>query len=83
MQHCLPRLYQSEPYPTIAVDTPATVVPAPHIGTSPAPRALVPFHVESSLWPYSRAPLDDCNDIVELDFADTSALSDVDAFERR
>jgi hypothetical protein len=35
------------------------------------------------LWPYPRAPLDDRDDIVELDFADTSALSDVDAFERR
>ena len=73
----------SEPYPTIAVDTPATAVPAPRIGTSPAPRALVPFHAESSLWPYPRAPLDDRDDIVELDFADTSALSDADAFERR
>ncbi|KAI0291021.1 hypothetical protein BC826DRAFT_1106186 [Russula brevipes] len=58
-------------------------VPAPRIGTSPAPRPLVPFHAESSLWPYPRAPLDDRDDIVELDFADTSALSDVDAFERR
>jgi len=28
-------------------------------------------------------PLDNRDDIVELDFADTSALSDVDAFERR
>ena len=74
----------SEPSPTIAVvDTPATAVPAPRIGASPAPRALVPFHEESSLWPYPRAPLDDRDDIVELDFADTSALSDVDAFERR
>jgi hypothetical protein len=74
----------SEPSPTIAVvDTPATAVPGPRIGTSPTPRALVPFHAESSLWPYPRAPLDDRDDIVELDFADTSALSDVDAFERR
>jgi hypothetical protein len=74
----------SEPPPTVVVvDTPATAVPAPRIGTSPAPRALVPFHAESSLWPYPRAPLDDRDDIVELDFADTSALSDVDAFERR
>ena len=74
----------SEPSPTVAVvDTPATVVSAPRVGTSPAPRALVPFHEESSLWPYPRAPLDDRDDIVELDFADTSALSDVDAFERR
>ena len=81
----------SEPTPTVVVDEPTPVVPAPHIGasptprigSSPAPRALVPFHAESSLWPYPRAPLDDRDDIVELDFADTSALSDVDAFERR
>ncbi|KAH9974710.1 hypothetical protein BGW80DRAFT_1302216 [Lactifluus volemus] len=53
-------------------------------GTSPAPRPLVPFHHEdATLWPYPRAPLDDRDDIVELDFADTSALSDVDAFEQR
>ena len=81
----------SEPTPTVVVDEPTPVVPAPRIGaspaprigSSPAPRALVPFHAESSLWPYPRAPLDDRDDIVELDFADTSALSDVDAFERR
>jgi hypothetical protein len=80
-----------EPAPTVVVDEPAPVVPAPRIGASPvprigaspAPRTLVPFHAESSLWPYPRAPLDDRDDIVELDFADTSALSDVDAFERR
>jgi len=65
------------------IDAPATAVPAARVGTSPAPRMLVPFHAESSLWPYPRAPLDDRDDIVELDFADTSALSDVDAFERR
>jgi hypothetical protein len=53
-------------------------------GTSPAPRPLVPFHHEdATLWPYPRAPFDDRDDIVELDFADTSALSDVDAFEQR
>jgi len=28
-------------------------------------------------------PLDDCDDIVKPDFADTSVLSDVDAFERQ
>jgi hypothetical protein len=73
-----------EPAPTIGLTPPAVpVAPAPRTGTSPAPRALVPFHEESSLWPYPRAPLDDRDDIVELDFADTSALSDVDAFERR
>ena len=76
----------SEPTPTVPVAAPASAapaVPAPRVGTSPAPRILVPFHAESSLWPYPRAPLDDRDDIVELDFADTSALSDVDAFERR
>ncbi|KAI0278324.1 hypothetical protein BC826DRAFT_658658 [Russula brevipes] len=73
----------SEPTPSVVVAAPDPAVPAPRIGTSPAPRPLVPFHAESSLWPYPRAPLDDRDDIVELDFADTSALSDVDAFERR
>ncbi|KAJ7201683.1 hypothetical protein GGX14DRAFT_464666 [Mycena pura] len=41
------------------------------------------FAASSELWPYSRAPVDDTaedGDIVELDFADTSALSDPDAF---
>ncbi|KAI0314408.1 hypothetical protein OF83DRAFT_1047360, partial [Amylostereum chailletii] len=51
-------------------------------------RMLVPFHEESTLWPYPRAPLDDRDtsddaEVVELDFADTSALSDMDAFARR
>jgi hypothetical protein len=32
---------------------------------------------------YPRAPLDYRDDIVELDFADTSTLSDIDAFEYR
>jgi len=59
------------------------VVDGPNNGTAVTPRALVPFHADSSLWPYPRAPLDDRDDIVELDFADTSALSDVDAFERQ
>ena len=31
---------------------------------------------------HTRPPLDDHDDIVELDFADTSALSDVDVSER-
>ena len=77
----------SEPVPIVAMASPtpapAATVPGPHIDTSPAPRALVRFHEESFLCPYPRAPVDDRDDIVELDFADTSALSDVDAFERR
>jgi len=62
---------------------PAPAVPAPHIGTPPASRALLPFHEDPSLWPYLCAPLDDHDDIVELDFANASALGDVNAFERR
>ena len=81
-----PSVVAPAPAPALApapAPVPAPIVPAPRVGTSPAPRALVPFHAESTLWPYPRAPLDDRDDIVELDFADTSALSDVDAFERR
>jgi len=76
---------ESAPIVAAAVPAPASAptVSAPRLGTSPAPRALVPLHEHSSPWPYPRAPLDDHDDIVELDFADTSALSDVDAFERR
>ena len=49
----------------------------------PRIRPLVPFETDSDLWPYPRAPLVETDsDIVELDFADTSALSDPDAFEK-
>ncbi|KAH8984903.1 Dcp1-like decapping family-domain-containing protein [Lactarius akahatsu] len=71
-----------DPHPTTA-PVAAAPSPAPRTGSSLAPRQLVPFHEDSSLWPYPRVPLDDRDDIVELDFADTSALSDVDAFERQ
>ena len=71
------------PVPQDPDPTTAAVTDAPRTGTALTPRALVPFHAESTLWPYPRAPLDDRDDIVELDFADTSALSDVDAFERQ
>ena len=67
----------------VAASASALAVAAPSVGTSPAPRALVPFHEESSLLPYPSARLDDRDDIIELDFADTSTLSNVDAFERR
>ncbi|KAF9788675.1 hypothetical protein BJ322DRAFT_653377 [Thelephora terrestris] len=50
----------------------------------PAPnvlRKLIPFEPDSELWPYPRQPLDDRasddDDIVELDFSETSALSDI------
>jgi len=35
------------------------------------------------LWRSPRAPLDNRDDIVELDFTDTSSVGDVDTFERR
>ena len=79
----LPTAASSAPTTATVAAAPSPAVSAPRIGASPAPRQLVPFHEDSSLWPYPRAPLDDRDDIVELDFADTSALSDVDAFERR
>lgn len=49
----------------------------------PKPRSLVPFETDSDLWPYPRPPLIEIDsDVIELDFADTSALSDPDAFEK-
>lgn len=49
---------------------------------------LVPFEADSELWPYPRAPLDERtteqdNDVVELDFSDTRALSDPAVFSNR
>lgn len=49
----------------------------------PKSRPLVPFETDSELWPYPRPPLVETDsDVIELDFADTSALSDPDAFEK-
>ena len=52
--------------------------------TPGAPRKLVPFEPDSELWPYPRQPLDDRalddEEVVELDFNDTSALSDLNTF---
>ncbi|KAI0764777.1 hypothetical protein C8Q74DRAFT_1283901 [Fomes fomentarius] len=66
------------------------------IGAAPSPgpasasaraRTLVPFEANSDLWPYPRAPLDDRSfdqdDVVELDFSDTRALSDPTLFSSR
>ena len=47
------------------------------------PRKLVPFEPDSELWPYPRQPLDDRasdDEVVELDFTETSALSDLNTF---
>jgi hypothetical protein len=74
---------EATPIVPVAASASSLAVAAPSVGTSPSLRALVPFHEESSLWPYPSAPLDDRDGIVELGFADASALSDVDGFERR
>ena len=61
--------------------------PAPASGSAPRARTLVPFEANSDLWPYPRAPLDDRSfeqdDVVELDFTDTRALSDPAIFSSR
>ncbi|KAI0065032.1 hypothetical protein BV25DRAFT_125061 [Artomyces pyxidatus] len=63
-----------------AFTTPSTHTPNPQDN----PRTLVPFQSDSNLWPYPRAPVDDRDgDVVVLDFADTSALNDLEAFDRR
>ncbi|KAG5642601.1 hypothetical protein DXG03_002499 [Asterophora parasitica] len=48
-------------------------------------RMLVPFEPDSELWPYPRgsnASGEDGDEILELDFADTSALSDLETYRR-
>ena len=71
--------------------TPADVPQVPSTKTdktkpaSGAPRKLVPFEPDSELWPYPRRPLDDRasdddDEVVELDFTETSALSDLNTF---
>jgi len=67
--------------------TPVDILPAKADKTKPATgasRKLVPFEPDSDLWPYPRQPLDDRalddDDVVELDFSDISALSNINAF---
>lgn len=71
-----PRKLQNGTTPAETSSTP-TDKAKPALGT---PRKLVPFEPDSDLWPYPRQPLDDRpsdDDVVELDFNDTSALSDI------
>jgi hypothetical protein len=74
----------SESTPTIY--TQPRVNPSSTSSTSknpPKSRPLVPFETDSELWPYPRPPLVETDsDVIELDFADMSALSDPDAFEK-
>ena len=64
------------------------VLPPPHpllalapLLRPPCARSVPPMRIRHC--GHTRAPLDVCNDIIKLDSADTSALSDVDALERR
>lgn len=63
----------------------SSTITAGNAGSQPQQRELVPFSTDSELWPYPRAPLDDRSqeDIVELDFKDTRALSDPAVFSSR
>jgi hypothetical protein len=55
----------------------------------PPTRSLIPFTADSELWPYPRTPVDDRSHsadneaVMELDFADTSALSNPSVFQER
>jgi len=62
------------------LQVPSTTADKPKPATG-ASRKLVPFEPDSELWPYPRQPLDDRaseeDEVVELDFSETSALSDI------
>ncbi|KAK0213001.1 hypothetical protein DFS33DRAFT_1285814 [Desarmillaria ectypa] len=78
VQHVLPTSQSGAAVPTPPVC--ADVVP---LNGNSHGRRLVPFdEPDPSLWPYPRAPIDEDQEeeILELDFEDTSALSDADAF---
>ncbi|KAG7446439.1 uncharacterized protein BT62DRAFT_931874 [Guyanagaster necrorhizus] len=79
VQHVLSTLRSGDAAPT-APPVRADVVP---LNGNSNGRRLVPFdEPDPSLWPYPRAPIDEDQEeeILELDFEDTSALSDADAF---
>ncbi|TFK75505.1 hypothetical protein BDN72DRAFT_831759 [Pluteus cervinus] len=90
-----PSSFPSSPSPSRVPPTTQTLysTPPPASAASssasmPNHRPLVPFEPDSDLWPYPRAPLDDRSqsaedDIVELDFEDTSALSDPDQWKKK
>ncbi|KAL1938846.1 hypothetical protein VTO73DRAFT_11226 [Trametes versicolor] len=88
-----PQFLHQPSVPTASLSAPNLRVPPNGIPTPDTPsgtrgeRALVPFEASSELWPYPRAPLDDRSfendDVVELDFSDTRALSDPAIFSSR
>ncbi|KAG2363966.1 hypothetical protein BDR07DRAFT_1402913 [Suillus spraguei] len=64
-------------------DTTPTLTSINGTHSVPKSRSLIPFEADSDLWPYPRAPFVEADsDVIELDFADTSALSDPDAFAK-
>ncbi|KAF5383213.1 hypothetical protein D9615_004955 [Tricholomella constricta] len=86
---------QSQPLPNthhMETQQQAQAQPAPQGVTPGTERALVPFEPDSELWPYPRASGEsrdggggtggEGDEILELDFADTSALSDMETFRR-
>ena len=90
-------LSATEPTPISANHHKISTPPVPVPDSSQRPRAnrpLVPFESDSELWPYNHKSTednsavdggdddDDDGDIVELNFEDTSVLSDPDAFTR-
>ncbi|KAG5654542.1 hypothetical protein H0H81_000063 [Sphagnurus paluster] len=78
--------YQSSTPPPVAAAPAPAAAPPPSGVPLGSERALVPFEPDSELWPYPRTQSglpEDGDDIIELDFADTSALSDPEAFAAR
>lgn len=73
--------------PSLAKSSSSSTINADY-KSKPSKRVLVPFSTDSELWPYPRAPVDDRSNptddnVVELDFADTSALSDPRVFQEK
>lgn len=74
--------------PSLAKSSSSSTINADFI-SKPSKRPLVPFSTDSELWPYPRAPVDDRSNlvendnVVELDFTDTSALSDLRMFQEK
>lgn len=77
-----------DPTPGLVKSSSSSTIKA-DFNNTPSKRSLVPFSADSELWPYPRAPIDDRshstdNDgVVELDFTDTSALSDPSMFQEK
>ncbi|OAX40449.1 hypothetical protein K503DRAFT_714509 [Rhizopogon vinicolor AM-OR11-026] len=72
------------PPPPVDPNTTPTMTTINGAHNAQKPRPLIPFEADSELWPYPRAPFVEADsDLIELDFADTSALSDPEAFAKQ